>query len=284
MIEILQYDFAQRAVIAAVLIGLVAPIIGVFLVQRRLALLGDGTGHVALTGVGLAIFFNWAPIPMALLAAAIGAISIEIIRDKSKAAGDLALALMFYGGIAGGVMFVSLAPASSSTALNSYLFGSLTTASNSDLLALFLISFAIIVALFFWGRQMFAVGVDTDVAKVLKIPVRFNAILLAILSAGTVVVGMRVVGLLLVSAIMIVPVAAAQQLTKSFKSTMFYGSLIGLISSIVGLLISFSVDVPPGPTIVILALLIFVIFTVLAAPINRRTRPKVVKHEHEISP
>jgi zinc transport system permease protein len=281
MIEILQYEFAQRAVVAAVLIGLVAPIIGVFLVQRRLALLGDGTGHVALTGVGLALFFNWAPIPMAMLAAIIGAVSIEIIRDRSKVAGDLALALMFYGGIAGGVMFVSLAPASSSTALNSYLFGSLTTASNSDLIALIFISLLIVSALFIWGRQMFAVGVDTDVARVLKIPTKFNAILLAVLSALTVVVGMRVVGLLLVSAIMIVPVAAAQQLTKSFKSTMIFGSLLGLLSSISGLFISFSVDIPPGPTIVMFSLLLFVFLALVAAPLNRRSRPKVVKHEHE---
>ena len=281
MIEILQYEFAQRAVVAAVLIGLVAPIIGVFLVQRRLALLGDGTGHVALTGVGLALFFNWAPIPMAMLAAIIGAVSIEIIRDRSKVAGDLALALMLYGGIAGGVMFVSLAPASSSTALNSYLFGSLTTASNSDLIALIFISLLIISALFIWGRQMFAVGVDTDVARVLKIPTKFNAILLAVLSALTVVVGMRVVGLLLVSAIMIVPVAAAQQLTKSFKSTMIFGSLLGLLSSISGLFISFSVDIPPGPTIVMISLLLFVFLGLVAAPLNRRSRPKVVKHEHK---
>jgi zinc transport system permease protein len=259
----------------------VAPIIGVFLVQRRLALLGDGTGHVALTGVGLALFFNWAPIPMAMLAAIIGAVSIEIIRDRSKVAGDLALALMLYGGIAGGVMFVSLAPASSSTALNSYLFGSLTTASNSDLIALIFISLLIISALFIWGRQMFAVGVDTDVARVLKIPTKFNAILLAVLSALTVVVGMRVVGLLLVSAIMIVPVAAAQQLTKSFKSTMIFGSLLGLLSSISGLFISFSVDIPPGPTIVMISLLLFVFLALVAAPLNRRSRPKVVKHEHK---
>jgi zinc transport system permease protein len=281
MIDILQYEFAQRAVVAAILIGLVAPIIGVFLVQRRLALLGDGTGHVALTGVGLALFFNWAPIPMAMLAAVIGAVSIEIIRDRSKVAGDLALALMFYGGIAGGVMFVSLAPASSSTALNSYLFGSLTTASNSDLIALIFISLLIVTALFIWGRQMFAVGVDTDVARVLKIPTKFNAILLAVLSALTVVVGMRVVGLLLVSAIMIVPVAAAQQLTKSFKSTMIFGSLLGLLSSTSGLFISFSVDIPPGPTIVMISLLLFVFLALVAAPLNRRSRPKVVKHEHE---
>jgi zinc transport system permease protein len=218
---------------------------------------------------------------MAMLAAIIGAVSIEIIRDRSKVAGDLALALMLYGGIAGGVMFVSLAPASSSTALNSYLFGSLTTASNSDLIALIFISLLIISALFIWGRQMFAVGVDTDVARVLKIPTKFNAILLAVLSALTVVVGMRVVGLLLVSAIMIVPVAAAQQLTKSFKSTMIFGSLLGLLSSISGLFISFSVDIPPGPTIVMISLLLFVFLALVAAPLNRRSRPKVVKHEHD---
>lgn len=101
--DIFSFEFAQRALIASLLIGLVAPLVGTYLVQRRLALLGDGAGHVALTGVGLAILFGWAPIPLALLTAMLGTVLIELIRDRSKAAGDLALALVFYGGIAGGV-------------------------------------------------------------------------------------------------------------------------------------------------------------------------------------
>ena len=107
---ILDFDFMRRALVAAALVGLIAPLIGVFLVQRRLALLGDGMGHVALTGVGLAFLLGTAPIPTAMATAVLGAFLIEFIRYRSRTAGDVALALLFYGGIAGGVLFASLAP------------------------------------------------------------------------------------------------------------------------------------------------------------------------------
>ena len=279
-LEIFTYEFAQRALIASLLIGLVAPLVGTYLVQRRLALLGDGAGHVALTGVGLAILFGWTPIPLALVTATLGTVLIELIRDRSKAAGDLALALVFYGGIAGGVFFASLSPGGTSAALNSYLFGSLTTASRADLIYLALITIIIFIIIYLWGQNIFAVGIDTDIAKVQNIPVKVTAIVLAVLSALTVVVGMRVVGLLLVSAIMIIPVAAAQQITNSFKSTMFLASFLGLISSLAGLLISFFVDVPPGPTIVMVSLGIFAIMAIAAAPLKRKEKPKAPLHNH----
>ena len=123
MTSILDFDFMRRALVAAALVGLIAPLVGVFLVQRRLALLGDGMGHVALTGVGLAFLLGTAPIPTAMAAAVLGAFLIEFIRYRSRTAGDVALALLFYGGIAGGVMFASLAPGKASSSLNSYLFG-----------------------------------------------------------------------------------------------------------------------------------------------------------------
>lgn len=278
--EIFSYEFAQRALIASLLIGLVAPLVGTFLVQRRLALLGDGAGHVALTGVGLAILFGWAPIPLALLTATVGTVLIELIRDRSKAAGDLALALVFYGGIAGGVFFASLAPGGTSAALNSYLFGSLSTASRIDLIYLVFISLLIIFTIFLWGKNIFAIGIDTDIAKVQGIPVKISALVLAVLSALTVVVGMRVVGLLLVSAIMIIPVAAAQQVTSSFRSTMALASLLGLISSFTGLLISFFVDVPPGPTIVMISLGIFIVMAIASSPFKRKAKPAAPAHNH----
>ena len=131
--SILSYDFMQRALIAAALVGLLAPLIGVFLVQRRLALLGDGMGHVALTGVGLAFLLGTAPIPTAMVAAALGAFLIEFIRYRSRTAGDVALALLFYGGIAGGVLFASLAPGKASSSLNAYLFGSLSTVASGEI-------------------------------------------------------------------------------------------------------------------------------------------------------
>ena len=266
----LAYDFMQRAVLAALMVGFIAPLIGVFLVQRRLALLGDGMGHVALTGVGLAFLLGTAPIPTAMVTAGIGAFLIEYIRNRSRTAGDLALALLFYTGIAGGVLFASLAPGKASSALNAYLFGSLSTVAASDLAALGALVIAAASVLYVFGHELFAVSIDADVAKVQGIRVRAMSTLLAVLAAIVVVVGMRVVGLLLVSAIMIVPVAAAQQVARSFRATAAGGVAVGVFSALAGLTTSYYIEIPPGPTIVLTALGCFVIAGIIAVPLQRR--------------
>lgn len=268
----LTLDFMQRALLAAALVGLIAPLIGVFLVQRRLALLGDGMGHVALTGVGLAFLLGTAPIPTAMVTAAIGAFLIEFIRARSRSAGDVALALLFYGGIAGGVLFASLAPGKASSSLNAYLFGSLSTVATGDVITLAFLALAVAGVLLVIGRELFAVSLDVDLAHVQGIRVRVMSTVLAVLAAVVVVVGMRVVGLLLVSAIMIVPVAAAQQVTRSFRSTGALGAGLGLVATVAGLTGSFYADVPPGPTIVLVALGLFAVFALLAVPLRRRRR------------
>lgn len=269
MAGLLYYDFMRRALLAAALVGLIAPSIGVFLVQRRLALLGDGMGHVALTGVGLAFLLGTTPILTAMVTAVIGAALVELIRERSRTAGDLALALLFYGGIAGGVMFASLAPGKASASLNAYLFGSLATVSRGDLFALAALVAGLLLSLWLFGRQLLALSVDPETAAVQGVPVRALSLMLAVMSAVTVVVGMRVVGLLLVSAIMIVPIAAAEQVTTSFRATGAVGAGIGLVSAVVGLVLSYYAAVPPGPTIVLLALAVFVALLV-AAPAVRR--------------
>ena len=228
----LTFDFMQRAMIAAVIVGLIAPLIGIFLVQRRLALLGDGMGHVALTGVGLAFLLGTAPIPTAMVTAVIGAVLVEYIRFKSRVAGDLALALLFYGGIAGGVLFASLAPGRATSSLNSYLFGSLSTVATTDLITLGVLAVAVVVVIAIFGRELFAVSLDADIASVQGIRTRAMTTLLAVLAAVTVVVGMRVVGLLLVSAIMIVPVAAAQQVSRSFRGTGVLAVILGVLAAL----------------------------------------------------
>ena len=271
----LAYEFMQRALIAAVIVGLVSPLIGVFLVQRRLALLGDGMGHVAIAGVGLAFLTGTEPVLTALIVSIFGAFILELVRHKSKAAGDLALALIFYGGIAGGVLLTSLAGGKASTALNQYLFGSLSTVSTQDFVALGGAAIALLLVLVKFGTQIFAMSLDAETAKIQGIRVTAMSVLLTAMAAVTVVVGMRTVGLLLVSAIMIVPVAAAQQLTHSFKTTGLLASAIGVFSAIGGLTVSFYVDVPPGPTIVLIALGVFIILAVTTTSLHLR-------HRHEI--
>jgi zinc transport system permease protein len=279
----LSYEFMQRALIAAVIVGMISPLIGVFLVQRRLALLGDGMGHVAIAGVGLAFLTGTEPVITALLVSILGALILELVRHKSRSAGDLALALIFYGGIAGGVLLTSLAGGKASTALNQYLFGSLSTVSTQDFVALGVSALALIVILLRYGNQIFAMSLDGETARVQGIRVTAMSVLLTSMAAVTVVVGMRTVGLLLVSAIMIVPVAAAQQLTHSFKTTGLLASAIGMLSATGGLTLSFYVDVPPGPTIVLLALAIFVVLALTTNSLHLRHRNEIQEqapHQH----
>jgi zinc transport system permease protein len=279
----LSYEFMQRALIAAVIVGMISPLIGVFLVQRRLALLGDGMGHVAIAGVGLAFLTGTEPVITALFVSILGALILELVRHKSRAAGDLALALIFYGGIAGGVLLTSLAGGKASTALNQYLFGSLSTVSTQDFVALGIAALALIVILLRYGNQIFAMSLDGETARVQGIRVTAMSVLLTSMAAVTVVVGMRTVGLLLVSAIMIVPVAAAQQLTHSFKTTGLLASAIGILSATGGLTLSFYVDVPPGPTIVLLALAIFVVLALTTNSLHLRHRNEIQEqapHQH----
>ncbi|MFE1949395.1 metal ABC transporter permease [Streptomyces sp. NPDC059524] len=268
--ELLDFAFMQRALLAAVLIGITAPAIGIYLVQRRQALMGDGIGHVAMTGVGLGFLLSTSPVWMAMAVSALGALVMELIRWYGKTRGDIALAMLFYGGMAGGVMLINLAPGGSTANLGSYLFGSLTTVSPSDVTAIVVLAAFVILVTVGLRRQLFAVSQDEEFARVTGLPVRALNLLIAITAAVTVTVAMRVVGLLLVSALMVVPVAAAQQLTRSFKATFVIAVAIGVVVTLGGTVTSYYQDVPPGATIVLLTIAVFIALTLLATPLARR--------------
>ena len=274
MSELLSYDFMHRALVAAVLIGLTAPAVGVFLVQRRLALMGDGIGHVALTGVALGFLLGTAPVLTAVVVAALGAIAIELLRSRTGTSGDVALALLFYGGLGGGVLLIGLAPGGTNANLLAYLFGSLTTVSPSDLAVIAVLAVVVLALLATFGRELFAVCHDEEHARVAGLRVRALTLMLAVLAAITVTVAMRVVGLLLVSALMVVPVAAAQVLARGFRSTVIGALAIGTTASLGGVVASYEADVAPGAAIVMLCLAVFVVTSTVAA--LRRRRPAAV--------
>ncbi|MEU5898230.1 MULTISPECIES: metal ABC transporter permease [Streptomyces] len=268
--ELLNYAFMQRALLAAVLVGITAPAVGIYLVQRRQALMGDGIGHVAMTGVGLGFLLSTSPVWMATAVAIVGAVVMELIRWYGKTRGDIALAMLFYGGMAGGVMFINLAPGGSNANLQSYLFGSLSTVSEEDVSAICLLAAFVVLVTVGLRRQLFAVSQDEEFARVTGLPVRALNLLTAVTAAVTVTVAMRVVGLLLVSALMVVPVAAAQQLTRSFAATFAVSVAIGIAVTLGGTVTSYYQDVPPGATIVLLTIGVFIALTVLATPLARR--------------
>ncbi|WP_405741902.1 metal ABC transporter permease [Streptomyces sp. NBC_01525] len=273
--EILTYAFMQRALIAALIVGITAPAIGIYLVQRRQSLMGDGIGHVALTGVGLGFLINsgsaWAgPVWIATFVAIAGSVAMELIRWYGKTRGDLALAMLFYGGMAGGVMLMNLSDAGSNANLSTYLFGSITTVSAQDMTAIWVLAALVLAITVGLRRQLFAVCQDEEFARVTGLPVRLLNLLIAVTAAVTVTVAMRVVGLLLVSALMVIPVAAAQQISRSFAVTFALAVAIGVGVTVTGTATSYYVDVPSGATIVLFAIAVFVLFTLLAAPLARK--------------
>lgn len=270
--EILSYDFMQMALAAALVTGLTAPAIGTYLVQRRLALLGDGIGHIALTGVAAGLLTNTQPLVTAVLVSILGAIAIELMRTYGRTSGDVALALLFYGGIAGGVMLTNLAGGSAAT-LNSYLFGSITTIDSTDLAIVVGLGAVVMLLSAGLSPQLFAVCQDEEHARVSGVPVRAYALLIAVLAAVTVTVSMRTVGLLLVSALMVVPVAAAQQVTRSFRATFVLAMVIGTFAAVAGVLGSYQINTQPGPTIVIVALAVFLVVAPVGHVVRSRRRP-----------
>ncbi|MEU5948387.1 metal ABC transporter permease [Micromonospora sp. NPDC047465] len=273
--ELFQYPYMQRALVGALIIGLAAPALGIYLVQRRLALIGDGVGHVALTGVGAGLLLNRSPVLVAVVVATVGAITIEVVRSRGRTSGDLALALLFYGGIAGGVMLVGLSDSTSSS-LNSYLFGSLSTIPTGDLVTIAVLGGAILVTMLGLRPALFAVCHDEEYARVSGLPVRTLNLLLAVATAVTVTIAMRAVGVLLISALMVVPVATAQQVTRGFRSTMAAAMTLGLFAAGSGVWVAANADTAPGASVVLMAIASFAVVAMLGAgwrAVRRRRVP-----------
>jgi zinc transport system permease protein len=274
MIEILQFPFMQRALIAALLTGLMAPAIGSYVVQRRLSLLGDGLGHVAIAGVGLALLTGQAPIPVAVVVCIAGAVIVELLRQQGKATGDVGLAILFYGGLAAGVLMSGIAGAGAG-ALSQYLFGSLTSVTSEDLIMAGILAVVVLVPTIGLAPQLFTVCSDEEFARVQGLRVRLYNLIIVVVAAITVTLAMRTVGLLLVSALMVIPVAAAQNLTRGFGAGLVGAIVIGVVVAVGGATASFYADTPPGAMIVVLAIGVFALswpFSILAMR-RRRVLP-----------
>jgi zinc transport system permease protein len=282
--EILQYDFMQRALLASLLVGLTAPVVGIYLVQRRLALIGDGMGHVALTGVAIGLLTGTAPVFTALIFAVAAAVVIEVLRARGRATADVLLAVMFYGGIAGGVVLIGLSKDGSAANLNSYLFGAITTTSPSDLYAFATLAVVVLLVAVGLAPRLFAVSNDEEYARASGMNVIGLNLLLAALTAATVVISMRVVGLLLISALMIVPNAVAQQVARSFRGSMVIAATVGVSVSVAGTTSSYYLATPSGGTIVLLAVAVFIVAALAATTIraaHARQHHSAVEHRHE---
>ena len=274
MLDLLSQDFMVRALIAAAATGLAAPAIGTFLVQRRLSLMGDGIGHISVTGVALGLLTGTSPTLTAVAVAILGAIAIELIRASGRASGDVALALIFYGGLAGGLMLVSIG-GDGVASLQTYLFGSLLSISSGDVWVSVTLAGLVIALCLALLPQLFSVSNDEDFARTSGLSVRSYNVLISVLAAVSVSVAMRTVGLLLVSALLVIPVATAQQFSRGFRSTIYGAMVAGLLASLAGVTTSWYADVPPGSSIVLIALLGFTVTAPVGMVLQRRRLARV---------
>jgi zinc transport system permease protein len=250
--SILEADFMRLAFATGAVVGVLAPAVGFFLVQRRMSLIGDGIGHAAFAGVAAGYVVGISPVATALAASVLAAVGIEWLRSRHRAAGDQALALVFYTGIAAGVVLVSAAGALNAN-LFAFLFGSILTVTTSDLALIASLGAAGLAVVAVLYRSLVAVSIDPEGARVSGLPVAFLNVVLAGLAGVTIAVSMRVVGILLIAALMVLPVIAAGRLAWSIRSTMLISIAIGLASVLAGLTISYYADLAPGGAIVLLA-------------------------------
>jgi zinc transport system permease protein len=250
-----ELGFMQRALLAAIVVGAFAPMIGTFLVQKRMSLIGDGIGHLAFAGVAIGVLTGLWPIWTALVVAVLGALGVERLRARRKASGDLALALFFYSGIALGIVLLSreLNP----TNVLTYLFGQLLTVTSDELVLIVALGAVVIALVWRLRRALFAVVTDEEWARVAGLPVDLLNGLLAVLTAVAIVAAMRVVGILLIAGLMVLPVASAQLLARSFRGTLGWAVGIGVFSAGAGLAASRLWNLASGGTIVLVTAAVF---------------------------
>lgn len=254
------YDFLQRAFLAGSLVGVEAPLVGLYLVLRRLALIGDGLGHTALAGTAAAWLMGGQPLAGAVLAALAGAAGVETVSRRMRGHDDAALAMLFYGALALAAVLISLSPAGGQ-GLQAALFGSILTVGASDLVwiaAVVALTLAVLAAM---GRGLFLAAWDEEAARAEGWPVDRYRMALVLLTALTVAVGMRVVGVLLVAALLTLPAIGALLGAGSFAQARLAAAGIGLVSVWLGMVASAVLDLAPGGTIVLAALVLTVLYT-----------------------
>jgi zinc transport system permease protein len=256
IVELFAYEFMQRAFLAGIAVAIVCPLIGVFLVLRRLSLLADGLGHVTFAGLAAGFLLGVYPLFAALIAALVGAVGIERIRTRGRIAGDAAIAMFYTAGLAVGVVIVSRAGGFNANVLG-YLFGSIAAVAQGDLLTVLALAGVVVALIAVFYKELLYLTFDEGSARAAGLPAVAVNTLLSALAAVTTVAAMRIVGLLLVSSLMVLPALTAIRLAASFRQTLVLAVVAALVAVLAGLTASFYLDTAPGGTIVLVALALF---------------------------
>lgn len=256
MLNIFQYSFIIRGLEAGLLIGAVAPLIGIFLVLRRYSLIADTLSHVSLAGVAIGLLLNINPLAMALCASALAALAIERLRLSRRIYGESALSIFLSGSLALAVVLIGLTRGFNAD-LFGYLFGSIMTVKPADVYIIIALGAGVAIAVGLFFKELVYISFDETAARVSGLPVKlFNSLFIA-LAAVTIAVAIPIVGVLLVSALMVLPVITALQFKASFKRTLFIAEAISVGSVLVGIVGSFYLNVSSGGLIVLVMLAVF---------------------------
>jgi zinc transport system permease protein len=258
VLEIFQFDFMVRAFTAGIIIGITAPLIGIFLVVRRYSMLADTLAHVSLAGVAVGVLTKSHPVISAIAVSVLSSFGIEKLRASKKVFGESLLAIFLWGGLASAVVMISIA-GGFNVGLFSFLFGSITTVTREDLYIITTLGALIVVLVTVFYKELFFISFDEEVAEVSGISARGLNLLIVIMAALTISLSMRIVGVLLIGALMVIPVITAMQFNRSFKQTLLLSVIISLVSVIAGLFFSYFLGLASGGTIVLMALAFFII-------------------------
>ena len=267
MIEaLLKYEFLQNAFLSGMIIGLIAPLLGVFIVVRRLSLIADALSHVTLAGIAGSLYLSQSfvglatlnPIYLGIVASVSGSILIERLRRLYKHYEELAIPIIMSGGLGVSAIFISLA-SGFNTDLMSYLFGSVSAVSRQDLYVVLAVAIIVFIFLFAFFKELFVLSFDEEYAKASGLPAKWIHFLFMIVVALVIAASMRIVGILLVSSLITLPVAAAMRMAKGFKQAIIYSIVFGELAVVIGLVSAFYLNLAPGGTIVVTSIIILLI-------------------------
>ena len=274
--NMLSYAFMQRALIVAVLIGIMTPIIGVTIVLKRLSLVGDSLSHSSLAGVAAGLAFGFNPVVGAISFSLVAAFGIERIRKLFPKYAEIAIAIIMSTGI--GLAGVLSGFVKNSANFSSFLFGSIVAISNFELMIVLILSGVVITALVLLYKELFYLTFDEESARLAGIPVRLINTVFTIMMALTISVSARTVGALVVSSLMVIPVALAMQVAKSYKQTLIIAVVSGVLFTLVGLTVSFYANLRPGATIVLVGVVSLVV-TILVKNLVVRSKVRQMNNE-----
>lgn len=260
--EIVTSEFFQRALIGGVFIGLTAPLMGIFLVLRRLSMIGDTLSHVSIAGVALGFLIGVYPLAVGLLFAIAASFGIEKLRKAYKTYAELSLAIMMSGGVALASLLFTFGKGFNMN-VNSYFFGSIFTLSDTDLYVIGAVAAVVLIAIRTQQKELFLITFDEDAAAVSGLPVRFYNVMISVLTALVISVSIKIVGALLVSALLTIPAACSLIIARSFKHSVISVVIIGELAVVAGLLIAGVWNLAPGGTIVLLLIVILLLMLVL---------------------